>query len=297
MAAALEAALDATAGAPEIERLTRAIEGILGTIASAHLDDPTAQAAGPEAAYTPLEDFRPEDQVMLRRLFLEEATEHLEAAQRALRELGDSPDDRELYAKLLRSLHTIKGAAGTVGIREIAQAAHLIEDEVATLEGRGAELAPEERDGLLAGIDVLRSMIEADSSESPRELLGRLAAQIGAPHTIAVAGQPATAPPTNGAQTSAVRPIHTSSGSTSRAWTSSWTRSASWWSIAPGSSGEWSSSTLCFAISPTRAAHCGIWPRNTARMAQRTLARSVSSASSTELSRPPCDDSTARWLA
>src|SRR5262249_28146700 len=64
-------------------------------------------------------DFNEEEQALLRRFFRAEAEEHLDGAQRAVRRLGTDASDRELLAEIFRFLHTLKGAAGTVGLSEV----------------------------------------------------------------------------------------------------------------------------------------------------------------------------------
>ncbi|HJZ87895.1 MAG TPA: response regulator [Polyangia bacterium] len=127
-------------------------------------------------------DLRPEEQEILRRFFLEEAQEHLESAQRTLLSLAGQPDNRDLLAQLFRTLHTVKGAAGTVGLPEVGEAAHLLEDRIAELQARGGEIDAEPLDTLLSGLDTLRAMIESGlATEGASALLERLKDDLRAP--------------------------------------------------------------------------------------------------------------------
>ena len=129
------------------------IEAMLAVIADT--GQPPVDAGPPELAGA-LEDFNPEEQAMLRRFFLEEAQEHLEGAQRTLLALARENANRDLLAELFRTLHTVKGAAGTVGLAEVTEAAHMLEDRIEGL----TSIEPELIETMLSGIDTLRSMIE-----------------------------------------------------------------------------------------------------------------------------------------
>ncbi|MCG5051854.1 MAG: response regulator [Myxococcales bacterium] len=94
--------------------------------------------AGPSE---PMDEWAPADAEALRNLFLDEAAGHLQRADSALARLGHTRGDAtDEIDTLFRSLHTLKGAAGTVGQAAIADVAHGLEELCAELrEGR---LAP-----------------------------------------------------------------------------------------------------------------------------------------------------------
>lgn len=61
-------------------------------------------------------------------VFNEEADDHLKSLYRALEEIEKDQASRDLVQELRRAAHTLKGAAGAVGLRTITQIAHRMED-------------------------------------------------------------------------------------------------------------------------------------------------------------------------
>ena len=61
-------------------------------------------------------------------VFNEEADDHLTSLYRSLEEIEKDHASRELVQELRRAAHTLKGAAGAVGLRTITQIAHRMED-------------------------------------------------------------------------------------------------------------------------------------------------------------------------
>ena len=113
---------------------------------------------------------------LLRDLFLVEVEHHLAnmaQAQSALRQVPDGAPAAEAANALLRCLHTLKGAAGSVGIDAIARSAH--ETEELCAEIRAGTLAATA--GILERIDegltTLRALVDGARStptDSPEPL-------------------------------------------------------------------------------------------------------------------------------
>lgn len=82
------------------------------------LQAPAAAPGGAVAAPAP--DIDPE----LLEAFVLDAEEALEASERMLLQLERQPDDRDLLQALFRRFHTLKGAAGAVGLDHIAEHVH-----------------------------------------------------------------------------------------------------------------------------------------------------------------------------
>lgn len=61
-------------------------------------------------------------------VFNEEADDHLKSLYRTLEEIENDQACRELVQELRRAAHTLKGAAGAVGLRTITQISHRMED-------------------------------------------------------------------------------------------------------------------------------------------------------------------------
>ncbi len=116
----------------------------------------------------------------LRRFFRAEANEHLDGLTATLLELerrGTGPGSRALIDELLRKTHTIKGSAAMVGLGQVAEAAHVVEEAFAKL--RAGTGAGESVDALVAAVDELRGVIAA--ADPPRRRRGARGRSQGAP--------------------------------------------------------------------------------------------------------------------
>lgn len=99
----------------------------------------------------------------LREIFEEyvvEAKEHLENLEQKLLELEKNPKDKELINSAFRSMHTIKGGAGFLGLNVIVETAHLAEEVLGKLRSGELELTPEINDLLLKSVDFLKYALE-----------------------------------------------------------------------------------------------------------------------------------------
>jgi chemosensory pili system protein ChpA (sensor histidine kinase/response regulator) len=139
-------------------------------------------------------DFDPE----IASIFLDEASELIDASQAALQDWNDVPDDAGRIAALKRPLHTLKGGARMAGIASMGDLAHELETLIGQLEL-----------GLVASVDAARHATQASVDElarmrdqvaqgrSPRaasDLIGRLQA-LGRGETVdSTQRQPALAP-------------------------------------------------------------------------------------------------------
>jgi chemotaxis protein histidine kinase CheA/ActR/RegA family two-component response regulator len=124
------------------------------------------------------DEWDPETASMLRRLFAEEAHDHLEAISGALSRMGRAPTRGELE-EMLRKAHTLKGSASTVGLQRIGEAAHRFEETLIELRDGVREADEALLDRLLVAVDLLRSMVEAEGSDATTgELLERFTAAL-----------------------------------------------------------------------------------------------------------------------
>src|SRR4051794_32746435 len=103
-------------------------------------------------------------------------------------EKGGAPADA--LESLMRDVHTIKGAAGMVGLDDVRALAHAVEDVLASLGDAG--FRPELTDVLLRSADTLRRQTDG-AEESGDDLIGELA--LAARATAADAPAPAVAKP------------------------------------------------------------------------------------------------------
>jgi len=99
-----------------------------------------------------------------------EAKEHLENLEQKLLELERDPENEELINSAFRSMHTIKGGAGFLGLSLIVETAHLAEEVLGKLRSKTLKLSPEINDLLLKSVDFLRSALDCylRGEECPR---------------------------------------------------------------------------------------------------------------------------------
>lgn len=103
--------------------------------------------------------------------FVAESREHLESVEADLLNLEKLADnsDNELVNNIFRGIHSIKGAAGFLGLDKIGELAHIMETLLSMI--RAGDILPETDsiDALLSGVDILNKMLgdpegAADSS-------------------------------------------------------------------------------------------------------------------------------------
>jgi len=100
--------------------------------------------------------------------FAPEAAEHLDTMTRSLLVLEQSPTaDADEVATLFRAVHTLKGAAYTVGCAPVGDLAHRIEDMLEAVRERRVALTPPVIEGIFAGVDVLRLLLGSARVSSP----------------------------------------------------------------------------------------------------------------------------------
>src|SRR5580658_3961532 len=101
------------------------------------------------------------------REFLIETNENLAQLDIDLVTLEKDPTERETLARVFRTLHTVKGTAGFLGLQKLQAVAHAAENLLGKLrEGKlvfNAEIAS----ALLTVVDAVRKMLEAvEASET-----------------------------------------------------------------------------------------------------------------------------------
>lgn len=103
-------------------------------------------------------------------LFCSEAEEQLATLSRTLLLLEEDPHNREHYATLMRSAHTIKGSSATMGYAQLARLAHLLEDVFHAGERGSLVLSREAVSVALSATDHLAlslASIKAEDKELP----------------------------------------------------------------------------------------------------------------------------------
>src|SRR5256886_342373 len=125
-------------------------------------DHAPRNAAGEPARPAPLDGSppRPGEAVMdplLEQLlagFVDESQEIYERVTRTLMELEKSPAQGPGFDDLARGLHTLKGSAATLGLEELADFAHRMEDVILPLRGSAKPLPAAVADAVLKSLDV-----------------------------------------------------------------------------------------------------------------------------------------------
>ena len=101
--------------------------------------------------------------------FAPEAAEHLDVMSRSLLALEQSTgaEREEEVATLFRAVHTLKGAAYTVGCAPVGDVAHRIEDILDGVRDRRIELRPAVIEAMFGGMDTLRLLLDRTVGASP----------------------------------------------------------------------------------------------------------------------------------
>ena len=92
--------------------------------------------------------------------FKSESKEHIQNLTEGLLELEKSPDDKDIFEKLMREAHTIKGSASMMGYSEIADIAHKMEDAFESAPVSNPDLIIKSIDYLLECLDTMDSILE-----------------------------------------------------------------------------------------------------------------------------------------
>jgi two-component system chemotaxis sensor kinase CheA len=93
--------------------------------------------------------------------FVDESQEIYERVTRNLMELEKSPAQGPGFDDLARGLHTLKGSAATLGLEELADFAHRMEDVILPLRGSAKPLPAAVADAVLKSLDVWMARLRA----------------------------------------------------------------------------------------------------------------------------------------
>lgn len=92
--------------------------------------------------------------------FVNEAKEHIDEAQYVLIELEYDNKNKELISTIFRNFHTIKGSSAFLGLRNIEQVSHKIEDILSLVRDGKIIFTKELIDVVFIGMELLRSLID-----------------------------------------------------------------------------------------------------------------------------------------
>ncbi len=100
-----------------------------------------------------------EDEKLLSQ-FYSEAKDHLEEAQSILVELEYDPTNKELINTIFRNFHTIKGSSAFLGLRNVEELSHAVEDLLSLVREGKIFLSKELIDLIFHGMELLRNLLE-----------------------------------------------------------------------------------------------------------------------------------------
>ncbi len=105
-------------------------------------------------------DFDPDELVMLRQLFRSEAEESLDQVTERVLAAGSAKPNAEALTEMMRVTHTLKGAAGTVGLHAVVDLSHRLESVLASLARDTTPWLQSTADQIVEIVDGLRSYLE-----------------------------------------------------------------------------------------------------------------------------------------
>ena len=117
----------------------------------------------------------------LTRIFREESAERLDQMDAALLAVESGAAGAETVDALFRHAHTVKGAAGMLGLDDVRALAHAIENVLAGVREAGT-FRPEQAGPLLRGTGALRALAGGDD-QPVADVLAELAATTAGPDT------------------------------------------------------------------------------------------------------------------
>lgn len=90
------------------------------------LDDEAERSLSSDTSMEPADEFEPDDEMLA--IFRIEADELLSNIDSGVESLSQAPSDKDALWNVRRNAHTLKGAAGIIGLRDLSQVAHKVED-------------------------------------------------------------------------------------------------------------------------------------------------------------------------
>jgi len=102
--------------------------------------------------------------------FIAESREHLESLEPKLLRLEKSPGDSELLNDIFRTFHTIKGSSSFLGLTQVTQLSHKLENVLDKLRKEKIKVTSEIVDLLFKGMDILKLLIEDVASGEEKRI-------------------------------------------------------------------------------------------------------------------------------
>jgi len=107
------------------------------------------------------------DMAKYRRIFLEEATDHLAEISRALLDLEKEMASVDAIDTIFRMAHSIKSMAASLGYDAVADLSHCMEDRMEGVRAEGRVRGPEELSLLFQSLEALEAMVATVARDEP----------------------------------------------------------------------------------------------------------------------------------
>jgi two-component system chemotaxis sensor kinase CheA len=99
--------------------------------------------------------------------FFSEAEQQVAQLEQNILVLEHEPTNKDAIDEMFRAAHTLKGAAGTVQMKELASFTHLVEDVMDAIRSGSIKVSERMIDVLLSSIDVIKTMLQSRMEGSP----------------------------------------------------------------------------------------------------------------------------------
>ena len=123
-------------------------------------------------------DFDADELAMLRQLFRSEAQEALETVTTRVLAGGSAKPSGEALTEMMRVTHTLKGAAGTVGLNAMVDLSHRLESVLASFGREPSPWTPATADQLVEITDGLRAYLEVAGEPAGEAVADKIRDQI-----------------------------------------------------------------------------------------------------------------------
>jgi len=155
--------------------------------------------------------------------FLAESVENLDQLDQDLVTLEKNPSDREIFAQIFRTIHTIKGTCGFLAFGTLESVTHVGESLLSRLREGSLDLRPEITTDLLALIDAVRAILAnidatgQEGDEGYADLIERLKSHGEGTESTAGIPEPGTSTPPSRTKARVRKKSATTSGKGARA--------------------------------------------------------------------------------
>ena len=103
-------------------------------------------------------------------IFLEEADEQLQELNQSLLELEKNPENLEIINNIFRAAHSLKSSAAFVGLNELSDLAHMMENLLQGIRDGSMSITPEIVDIIFKCFDEIHNVIDTVASgEKPEQ--------------------------------------------------------------------------------------------------------------------------------